>query len=88
MLAYTTLIYDMQVQLCFRYWNGEVPMPSEQEMLADTNHDMTVQYARQTKGRAHLLGDRQVGVLFKAMRIYIDAVQFCCCLGRILPTTC
>lgn len=59
---YLGLIYSLpvQVKLCFRFWNKEVSMPSKQEMLLDTNHEIELQWTRLNNRRAHLLGDRQV----------------------------
>lgn len=56
-----TLMYDMQVQLCFRYWNNEIPMPSREEMLADTKLEMQKQQSKSEQLRkSHLLGVDQV----------------------------
>lgn len=50
-----------QVRLCLKYWNGDIQLPSRDEMLKQTAEEME---ARKAKGIAfrvlHLLGDYQV----------------------------
>lgn len=56
-----TQMIDLQVRFCLQYFTGKVPLPSREEMLADTQRDMKMRWERGFKTKqAHMLGDLQV----------------------------
>lgn len=50
--------FDLQVRFCLRFMTGDKTLPSREEMLADTERDMSERWARGlSRRKAHSLGE-------------------------------
>lgn len=77
------LILCAKARLCLKYWSGEIPMPSKEEMLEEFRIESE---RRQLNGgsirKSHLLDDDQVSFLW--LLIYILSVDCSVCVDSVL----